>query len=259
MDQLAFTTDIRKHFLIGLLQGMWVYLFLVIIGPFDTYELSFWWRAELMLGYWFSFSIAYWLIIPLQNGLYHRIGQWTWPLEVWISSLVFLLAFLPIYIYYKSDIVEGEFTFTDFSLRIYLPSSLILLPVMIGVRRFILRKEIAVEEEDNPTERITLRGKYQKDILRIRWADLICVKSAGNYVEVHYLQGDQVQKKLLRTSTQKIEVDFPALIRTHRSYLINPSHFVAWKDRKQLLLTMVEVPVSENFRSSLEARLLIRP
>ena len=259
MEPLAFTTDIRKHLLIGFLQGMWVYLFLVIIGPFDTYELSFWWRAELMLGYWLFFTSAYWLAIPVQNWMHHRSAQWTWRLELIIASLIFLLAFIPIYIYYKSDIVEGEFTFTDFSLRVYLPSSLILLPVMIAVRRFIMRKDIVTDDIASPPDKIVLQGKYQKDILRISWAHLICVKSAGNYVEVYYLQADQIQKKLLRTSTQKIEAQFPALVRTHRSYLINPSHFVAWKNRKQLIITQMEVPVSENFRAQMEERFFIRP
>ena len=169
--------------------------FLVIIGPFDTYELSFWWRAELMLGYW--------LPLPIQNWLYQRGKQWTWRLELLIVSLVFMMAFTPVYGYYKSDIIEGEFTLTHFGLGGYLPSSLILLLIMIAVRRLIMRNDVVAEGIIDSPNKIVLRGNYQKDILRIYWADLICIKSAGNYVAVYYLQADQFQKKFLRTSTPK--------------------------------------------------------
>ncbi|MEO0727775.1 MAG: LytTR family DNA-binding domain-containing protein [Bacteroidota bacterium] len=259
MDQLAFTTGLSKHLLIGLLQGMWVYLFLVIIGPFDTYDLSFWWRAELMLGYWLFFAAAYWLAIPVQNWLYLRLKRWTWSLELLLVILVYLIAFPLIFSYYKSDIVEGEYTLVGFGLGVYLPSSLILLPVMLAVRRFIMRNESAPTHTTHSPDKVVLRGKYQKDILHIHWADLICIKSAGNYVEVYYLQTGQIEKKLLRTSTQKMEGDLPALVRTHRSYLINPSHFIAWKGRKQLIVSKLEVPVSENYRPLIEERFLVRP
>ncbi len=259
MNQLAFTTNIRLHLFIGLLQGMWLYLFLVIIGPFDIYELSFWWRAQLMLGYWLLFTIAYWLVIPVQNRIYHQFQQWTWSAELSVVALVFILAFPPIYSYYKSAIVEGEFPLPIFTSEVYLPTSLILFPMMIAVRRFMMRQKKTVDKNLNQVGKITLRGTYQKDILHIYWSDLVCVKSAGNYVEVHYLLADRLQKKLLRTSIHKIEANFPALIRTHRSYLINPLHFLAWKDRKRLSITQLEVPVSENYRNAIEEHFSVRP
>lgn len=259
MNQLAFTTNIRLHLLIGLLQGMWLYLFLVIIGPFDVYELSFWWRAQLMLGYWMLFTVAYWLVIPVQNRFYHHLQKWTWPAELSVVALVFILAFPPIYSYYKSAIVEGEFPLPIFTSEVYLPASLILFPMMIAVRRFMMRQEKTVDQEPSYTDKIILKGTYQKDILQIHWADLVCVKSAGNYVEIYYLVADRLQKKLLRTSTQKIEAELPNLIRTHRSCLINPNHFLAWKDRKQLIITQLEVPVSENYRTTIEEQFSVRP
>lgn len=260
MDALPFTYNIREHLLIGFLQGTWVYLFLTLIGPFDTYELDFWWRAELMLGYGIIFILAAWLIIPWQRRWYRNWKGWGWPQEILAMVLVFALAFIPVYLYYKSPVVEGEYTFHFFFTRVYIPATFILAPFMIAIRRFMLQGKASLKEADVFTkDKITLRGNYQKDVLHIYWEDLVAIKSASNYVEVFYLQAGVLQKKLLRTSMQQIETSFPALVRTHRSYLINPQHFVAWKDRKLLLLTQLEVPVSESYRLAVEERFLIRP
>ena len=108
-------------------------------------------------------------------------------------------------------------------------------------------------------KKITLSGSYSRDVLQIEPDDLICLVSANNYVEVNYLQEGKVKKKLLRSTTKKMHEKLPNLVRTHRSYLINPIHFVEWKNKKTIVLSHLEVPVSEKYKDDLTERIKIHP
>ncbi|MEO1654426.1 MAG: LytTR family DNA-binding domain-containing protein, partial [Bacteroidota bacterium] len=88
--------------------------------------------------------------------------------------------------------------------------------------------------------------KYES--IHLYFSNLIYIKSADNYVEVYYLENDQLKKKLIRHNLKHIKVDFPQLIQTHRSYLINPAHFIAWDSRHCISLTQSKVPVSDTYR-----------
>ena len=110
-----------------------------------------------------------------------------------------------------------------------------------------------------PTPKITLRGEHSLDVLQLDWTDLICVKSANNYVEVYYQRAGQLHKKLLRATSKSIQQDLPKLKRVHRSYLINPLHFVEWRSKKLIVLTHLEVPVSQSYQGQLRTLTQIHP
>lgn len=80
----------------------------------------------------------------------------------------------------------------------------------------------------------------------------MCISNAQNYVEIYYLEHDELKKKLIRTSLKKIKTDFDFLIRIHRSHLINPEHFKCWKDTGTISLTQIELPVSKKYKKDLQ-------
>lgn len=78
---------------------------------------------------------------------------------------------------------------------------------------------------------------------------MISIQSSDNYVEVFYVVGKDLKKTLIRNKLSVIADEFPALLRTHRSYLINPYHFLQWKTEKSKLFVLLfhhtKVPVSK--------------
>lgn len=254
--QADFIKNHQYHLLIGLLLGIWVYLFLVLIGPFDAAPLPLRLRAKMMFGYAGLMILAYYAIIPIQNLLWHTFKAWNTGLELLTVSCVFIIPFLPCYYFYKSDIVRGEFGFSTFVWEQYVPTILILMPLVILIRRGVLRRS---KTQTTLPSKITLRGEHSLDVLQLDWTDLICVKSANNYVEVYYQKAGQLHKKLLRTTSKSIQANLPQLKRVHRSYLINPLHFVEWRSKKQIALTHLEVPVSQSYQAELKELTQIRP
>lgn len=124
-------------------------------------------------------------------------------------------------------------------------------PLFIG--RYALGKYRERKRKDDFVE---IRGVGNFEGIRLSFANLICVQSADNYVEVCYLEGDELKRQLIRNKLISVEEDCSQLLRTHRSFLVNPSHFVQWKrgNRKLMLLMSkgLEVPVSKSYQMEVE-------
>ncbi|WP_290701258.1 LytTR family DNA-binding domain-containing protein [Lacinutrix sp.] len=131
--------------------------------------------------------------------------------------------------------------------QFYIPAVLTLLPLIIIVRWTLGRysqKRIA-------RKKIEIKGSGNYDNLRINFNDLVYIKSSDNYIEVLYLESGIIKKAIIRALLKNIEKTFPNLLRTHRSYLINPFHFKQWNSGKNklevILKNDITIPVSKTY------------
>ncbi len=72
--------------------------------------------------------------------------------------------------------------------------------------------------------KLTITDEEGKEKLHLELEQLLYIAAAENYVEVFYLENNQLRKKLLRNTLQEIVeklAPFDAIFRCHRSYLIN--------------------------------------
>lgn len=253
---MPFAPHIKYHLGIGFVLGLWIYIFLIVIGPFDVSPLSFHRRIESQLAYGLFFCFSYYCIIPLQNSVYKKLIYWNILAELMLLAVVFFICFFPCYIYYKTDWMMGEYPLAQFIGFTYLPFMLIITPLLLFARWSVFKYGTNPKKQE---EKISLSGENHLDVLNIPFADLICVKSANNYVEVNYQKNGKLHKKLLRTTTKKIQEELPDLVRIHRSCLINPMHFIEWKNNKTLALTHLEVVVSDTYKKQLSELPQFRP
>jgi len=243
MYSLKLNISFKHHLLVALILAVWLVLFLVIIAPFDAAELSFSIRLMIMPIYGLISFVAYIILVPLQNWLLKKLVQWTLILEVLLIVLYNTLVLVGSYFYYKSSIVNGDFSFSKFTLEVYYPIFLFLLPILIFSRWYLNKK--AIQKKSNT---IILTGENKLDVLQINLSDLVCISSADNYVEVSYLVKNELNKKLLRITLKNMHPQVPSLVKVHRSYLINSSHFKDWKNASTIYLTQTEVPVSKKYK-----------
>ena len=71
---------------------------------------------------------------------------------------------------------------------------------------------------------IELQSDNESDNFRVQVSAIVFVKSADNYVEVGYVEGEEVKKKMIRNTLRNAEQqlkDFNNFIRTHRTSLVN--------------------------------------
>jgi len=243
MISLKLNTSYKHHFLVAIIIAFWLVLFLVLIAPFDAAELSFSIRLKIMPIYGLISFLGYLMLVPIQNWVLKKRGVWTLFLEILIIILFNILVLMGSYFYYKSGIVNGDYSFTKFTLEVYFPVFLILLPILLFTRWFLNRRAT-----NHLSDKIILTGQNKLDALQINFSDLVCISSANNYVEISYLLKNELSKKLLRITLKNMHPQVPKMLKVHRSHLINPYHFKDWKNTNTIYLTQMEVPVSKNYK-----------
>ena len=198
--------------------------------------------------------LSYSACIVIQNMLFDRFFRWSIKLEILIYFILYLIALPFTVLYYKSDIVNGDYSVIRFILEQYIPILIIITPIMFLLRKFVSKNGRSISRKEGV---VVLKGENRDDILRIRPEAIVSVSSSDNYVEVGYLDQKILRKKLLRMTLKKVELEFDFLIRSHRSHLINPIHFVEWVGKDTIKLNQIEIPVSKQYKSLIEN--LIQP
>lgn len=237
--------SIKHHLLIGISISIWLFIFAFFIKPFDDGTISFKMWLLISVGFSFIAFLCYGLLAIIQKSIYQKVSKWNVGFE--IGSLVFfqLLFLVNTYIYYKSPVLNGGYDFFQFFRLIILKSALISTPIIVLARIYSV-KLIPAKDEN-----IIIKGENKLDILKIRKQDLICVSNAQNYVEIFFIDESQLKTKLIRSTLKKVQHDFDFLVQVHRSHLINPAHFKAWKNQDTISLTQIELPVSKNYKERL--------
>ncbi len=246
-----FDPILKHHILIALGLAVWIFLFLVFTEPLDTDAFVGVEKFIYLPLYGIAGAIAYLFVLPLQRVIYKKSNKkWTLLSEVTFGLCMFLFGLALSRCVYLYIIVPGEpnpYTLGYFLSSIYLPAILTIFPI-IAIGRWSFGRYFEKKLED---QKIEIAGEGTYEGLRISLNDLVAIKSEDNYIEVSYLNRDVVKKQLIRNKLSKIEADIPDLLRTHRSYLINPSHFQQFKmdsGKLSLLLTSeIVIPVSKTY------------
>lgn len=203
-------------------------------------------------------AIAYLLQMPFQRWLYNRNKHWLLTHELIFFGIFILFGGIIARLVYLNLIVPNEpnpYTLTYFIGSLYLPAMLTILPIVVA-GRWAFGKYKNKKMED---QKIEIEGEGTYEGLRLLWNDLISVKADDNYIEVSFLDGAVLKKQLIRNKLSVISEAFPELLRTHRSFLINPYHFRQWKTQGgkpfMTLSNGIEIPVSKTYTQQAKDRL----
>ncbi len=237
--------SIKHHLLFGIFISFWFFIFAYFIKPFDDGTISSKQWILISVGFSLIAFLCYGLIAVIQKKIYQKVLKWNIIFEIIILLLFNLLFLVMTYLYYKCPILNGGYGFLKFLQVIILKSALISTPIIVLAR--IYSVELIPIQDEN----IVIRGENKLDILKIRKNDLVCVSNSQNYVEIFYTEENQIKTKLIRSTLKKVQKDFDFLVQIHRSHLINPTHFKAWKNQDTIFLTQIELPVSKNFKEHL--------
>ena len=94
--------------------------------------------------------------------------------------------------------------------------------------RKIIQKQIEKYEEDNLNKTIEFISETSTENLSLLIAEVIFIQSADNYVEIAYMDGDNLKKKLIRNTLKNIELQvkqYSNFIRCHRTCIVN-MHYI---------------------------------
>lgn len=81
--------------------------------------------------------------------------------------------------------------------------------------------------ESTKNEMIDFESENLTEFFQIPASQVLLIKSANNYIEVFYQEGNKTHKKLIRNTLKNTEeklANYEDLIRCHRSYIVNRKH-----------------------------------
>jgi DNA-binding LytR/AlgR family response regulator len=88
----------------------------------------------------------------------------------------------------------------------------------------LLQNQLESYEEDNLNKTIEFVSDSKTEYLSLLVADIAFIKSADNYVEIVYKEGNDLRKKLIRNTLKNIELlvrQYSNFVRCHRTYIVN--------------------------------------
>ena len=254
-----FDPSIKHHIIIAIGLAIWIFVFLYFTEPLDVNQLYDDEKLIFLAGYGIIGGCCYLLFLPLQYIMLHKNDKsWTVLSELLFIGLFCVFAISISRLYYLYIIMANEvnpYGLWYMLKSIFLPAIATILPIII-FGRFAFGKYKTKQIE---AKKIEIKGEGNYEGLRLFLNDIISIQSSDNYVEVFYVVGKDLKKTLIRNKLSVISDEFPSLLRTHRSYLINPYHFLQWETEKSKLFVLlfhhIKVPVSRTYQKEVKAAL----
>jgi hypothetical protein len=114
------------------------------------------------------------------------------------------------------------------------------------------------EEFMDSNQLIQFKGQGSKDQISLSASKFLYGRAQDNYVDLYYLEQDSLKKFLIRSSLRDLvqSVNFKAINRCHRSYMVNLLHVDAVKgSRKEMTLHLdhfhTDIPVSNSYQEAI--------
>ena len=132
----------------------------------------------------------------------------------------------------------------------------LIITLLLLIKTNLLKSYASTDSElfsDNSLIRFTDAGQRLK--LAIAPASVVYVEAEENYVRIHYVDGEHMKEYVLRNSMKAVEElsERFGLIRSHRSYIVNPAHVkILRKDKEGVIMADFDVqaepvPVSKKY------------
>ena len=243
--------------------GVFVSLFL--FRPFNISLLETTDQYYLMIGLSFiTFLILSVNLLFLPSFLPRHFSNLKWNIQkeiLWNIWLLFTIS-SGYYLYCKAlGTLEFEFNIV---VTLQLAAVFPIAAVIIINRNRIIRSRLKTSDELNKKLKenkliqekiVVFDSDYQKDKLSLKVSILLFVRSANNYIEVFWKEGDSFKSQMVRCSLTKAEEalkEYKFIFKCHRSYILNKNFVEKVEGNSQGYKVFLEninfpIPVSKNF------------
>tara|TARA_R110002051_G_scaffold313163_1_gene388979 strand:- start:10189 stop:11037 length:849 start_codon:yes stop_codon:yes gene_type:complete len=249
--------------------SIFFYLFIVFFLPFgvSNYNPNHQYTIDFLLMIFFFFLPL--LVFSLFNDIvlrpfffkkasFKKIILWS----------IWTLVFLGTVLFFTYNILGN---WHDFKLSSYIEFlsqvSVVLLFPIVGtffffrfqflqnhIEHILTTKERSLDQN----QLIHFKGQGSKDQITLSLTNFIYGKSQDNYVELYFLEKEQLKKILIRSSLSNLSesIDDTIIARCHRSYIVNLFHVISvMGGNNEITLTLSPfdstIPVSKSYRDTI--------
>lgn len=256
-----------------------VFLFVLFFQPFPLEQLLINNRLIYVAGFGaITFVVMYvvFLIYPLVSPKHLNVDQShkQLPVILFIVSLTLNITAFSFYIFYVGK--------TQLTLYVLFKIALVcLLPVIILniVYKNVNLQQQVVKLKNQNNEHLMALAKFQKEegensinifsgnkavALKLQIKNIILIRSADNYIDIHYFKDEEKRNKLIRNTLKDLELQVKhqqKLLRCHRTCFINSMHIekiVRQPNGYGLLLNGMhdKVPVSKQYLPAIKSAII---
>ena len=216
-----------------LFTALFALVFINVYWPFKSETFT---ESDIMFFLYSSFAILTGMLVVAISRLlmyyYSRSRKLSYLSYIgWVIAEILVMAFVYA-IYVKFILSDSRDLMLILNVSIKNTSLIILIPYTILWLFFSWRdnalKLEELQEHESPAVKTSIGMipfRDEKGTLRlsVHGEDLLYLEAADNYVSVHYLHHDKVQKFMVRNSMKSFEEQFSGsnIIRCHRSHMVN--------------------------------------
>jgi len=254
-----FNDDLKHNTKVIFFISVGVFVFLFLFQPLQIDSLANRDKYILVIGLGVITFLSLSLNLLILPSLFSRVlngSSWNIKKEIFWDIWILFTVSVGYFLYYK---VLGimEFGF-DMIVKLILiaivPTSVLIVLNRHRLLRAHLKtaNELNIKLKDNksiPNKLVHFVSDYQKDNLSIKVSLILFIRSANNYIEVFWREGQAVKSQMVRYSLTKAEEilqDDKFIFKCHRSYLTNINHIEKIEGSSQgyrLFFENVDFPV----------------
>lgn len=221
-----------------------VFLFIVFFEPFPLDHFDFNYRLLIVVGlgaivFLFMFTVR--ILLPWLLGDDNDSDDPGLILPSYMSGFLILALCSVAFTFYLRYVGSVSMSFyAVFKISLICISPSVILGISDKIRTLKRQNESLILEKKSVQKQIE---KYEEDVLNksidfisennaenlsLLVAEVVMIKSADNYVEIVYMEGNYFKKKLIRNTLRNIELQikqYTNFIRCHRICIVN-AHYI---------------------------------
>jgi len=265
-----FNEDLKHNSIIIFFISIGVPLFLFLLQPFEIGLLPERDKYYLVIGFGVITFLAlslYLLFIPSLFPKKFNSTNWNVKKEIF-WNLWILFTILTGYFFYCKilDVLKFDFNLV---IKLILTAIIPISALIIINQNRMLRSRLKFANDINKKLKdhkeiedkiIYFHSDYQKDSLAIKVNLLLFIRSANNYIEVFWKEGNIIKNQMVRCSmvyAEELLKEHKFIIKCHRSYMVNINFIDRFEGNLQGYKLYFEnvnfpIPVSKSFASKLQ-------
>jgi len=265
-----FNEDLKHNSKIIFFISLGVPLFLLLLQPFRLGELPKNDKYYLIIGFGVITFVAlslHLLFIPSLFPKNFTSAKWNVKKEIF-WNLWILFTILTGFFFYTKTIAVLKFDY-NLVVKLVLTAILPITALIIINQNRMLRSRLKFANDINKKLKdhkliqdkiIYFNSDYQKDSLAIKVNLLLFIRSANNYIDVFWKEGNIIKNQMVRCSmsyAEELLTEHKCMVKCHRSYIVNIDHIDHFEGNVQGYKLFFEnidfpIPVSKSFASKLQ-------
>jgi hypothetical protein len=265
-----FNEDLKHNSIIVFFISVGVPLFLFLLQPFGFSLLPKHDKYYLIIGFGVITFLALSLHLLFITSLFPKTftsSRWNVKKEIFWNLWILFTILTGYFIYCKLlDILKFDFNLV---IKLILTAIIPISALIIINQNRMLRSRLKFADDINKKLKehklleekiIYFNSDYQKDSLAIKVNLLLFIRSANNYIEVFWKEGDLIKNQMVRCSmayAEELLKEHKFIVKCHRSFIVNINYIDRFEGNLQgykLYFDKIDfpIPVSKNFASKLQ-------